>query len=68
MGQSAFASTLGRSIFDKIKKGDIEDVVRTVRESNIDMRNLVDEPKNFNQTPIFSASVIHDHEQSFKMI
>lgn len=42
--------------------------MRTVRESGIDMRSLKDEAKNFEQTPIFSACVIHDPEQAFKMI
>ena len=39
-----------------------------VRESNIDMTNIQDEPKNFSQTPIFTACIIPNHELAFKMI
>lgn len=38
---------LWRALFDKVKKGDVEEVERMVREQNIDVRSVVDEPKNF---------------------
>lgn len=52
---------LHRSLFDRVKKGDIDGVVKLVQGSNIDMAHLLDEAKNFSQSPIFSACVIQDH-------
>lgn len=39
-----------------------------IREANIDVVNLIDEPKNFSQTPIFSACIVQDHNLAFRMI
>lgn len=38
-----------------------------VREYGIDLGTLIDEPKNFSQSAIFSACVIKDEETSLKM-
>ena len=38
-----------------------------VREYGLDMPTLVDEPKNFSQSPIFSACVVKNEETSLKM-
>lgn len=61
-------SPLHKALFDKVKRGEVEEVIRMVRESNIDCANLVDETKNFSQTPIFSACIVPDKELAFKMI
>ena len=52
--------TFGKQLFDKIKKGDVEEVSGLVREYGIDLANLIDEPRNFSQTVIFSACVVKD--------
>ena len=59
---------LHKTLFDKVKKGDIEDVRRLVNETGIDLRSVLDEPKNFSQTLIFSACVVPDHAKAIKMI
>jgi len=38
-----------------------------IRESNIDVKQLIDEPKNFSQNPIFSACIVADHSLGFRM-
>jgi len=38
---------LHKALFDLIKRGDVQEVIRIVRESNLDIANLQDEPKNF---------------------
>ena len=55
-------------MFEKVRHGEIDEVVRMVQESNIDVTSVVDEAKNFNQTLIFTACVIRDPELSLKMI
>ena len=39
-----------------------------VREYGLDLTTLLDEPKNFSQTPIFSACVVKGEENSLKMV
>ena len=52
-----------------MRKNQVDEVVRLIRDSAIDVAVLLDEPKNFSQTPIFAASVIPDGpEAAFKMI
>ena len=68
MQQPGQQSPLHRTLFEKVKRGEVEEVIRMIRESNIDCANLVDEPKNFSQTPIFSACIVPDKELAFKMI
>ena len=55
-------------IFDKVKRGDVDEVVRITRGSGIDLGQVVDEPKNFSQTLAFTACIIRDHEQAIKMM
>ena len=57
-----------KQLFEKVKKGDVEDVVQMVREYGLDIANLIDEAKNFSQTPIFSACVVKGEENSLKMV
>ena len=59
---------LHRALFEKVKRGEVDGVTQLVQESNIDIANLVDEPKNFSQTPIFSACIIPDKELALRMI
>ena len=40
-------SPIQKQLFDKVKRGEVEEVIRMVREFNIDLATLVDEPKNF---------------------
>lgn len=60
-------NTFGRQLFDKIKRGDVEDVISMVREYGIDLKLLLDEPKNFSQSVVFSACVVKTEETSLKM-
>ena len=39
-----------------------------MRESAIDVKQLVSEAKNFSQTPIFHACIIKDQDLAFKML
>ena len=59
---------LHKAIFDKVKRGEVDEVIRLVRESSIDVKQVLDEPKNFSQTPIFHACIFPDKEVAFKMI
>ena len=54
-------------MFDKIKKGDIDDVVSMIKDYNIDVATLIDEQKNFSQSVVFSACVVKNEETSIKM-
>ena len=54
--------------YQKVKKGEVDEVLRMIRDFNIDCSSVVDEAKNFLQTPIFSACIVPDHELAFKMI
>ena len=65
MGQQ---SVLHRTLFDKVKKGEVDEVVRMIQTHNIDCSTVIDEAKNFSQTPIFSACIIPDHDLAFRMI
>lgn len=38
-----------------------------VREYGIDLKTIIDEPKNFSQSPVFSACVIKNENISLKM-
>ncbi len=51
-----------------MKKGEVEEVIRMIKESNIDVKTLIEEPKNFSQNPIFSACIVADHEKAFRMV
>ena len=44
MGQQ---SMLHKTLFDKVKKGEVDEVIRMIRTHNIDVSTLIDEPKNF---------------------
>lgn len=55
-----------RSLFEKVKQGDLEEVIAMIREHGIDVANLYDEGA-FKQTPLFSACVIKDSETSLSM-
>ena len=57
-----------KQLFDKVRGGDVDDVVRMVREFNIDVSSVVGEAKNFHQHLVFTACVIKDVETSLKMI
>ena len=57
-----------RRLFDLVKKSDIEGVVNLVRESSIDVASVVDEAKNFSQTPVFQACILPDQDKAVKMI
>lgn len=63
-----FSDGLKKQIFDLVKKGEVDEVVRLVRDTNLDIANLLDEPKNFSQTPIFYAAIIPNHDTSLKMV
>lgn len=51
-----------------VKNGEVDKLIKVVRETGIDMANLLDEPKNFAQTPAFFAATISNHELSLKMV
>lgn len=53
-------------MFDKIKKGQVSDIVNMIRENCVDVSLLKDE-QNFQQTAMFSACVIKDAESSLAM-
>ena len=61
-------SPIVKQLYDKVKKGDVEDVVQMVREYGLDIANILDEAKNFSQTPNFSACVVKGEENSLKMV
>ena len=42
--------------------------MRIVRESGIDVSQVIDEPKNFSQTLAFTACIIRDQELALKMV
>ena len=39
-----------------------------VKELKLELRTILDETKNFSQTPLFQACIIPDQELAFKMI
>ena len=55
---------LHKVLFEKVKRGEVDEVVRFVRESGIDITKVNDEPKNFCQNPAFSACIIRDEQVS----
>ena len=59
---------LHKNLFEKVKRGDVDEVVRIVRESGIDVSQVIDEPKNFSQTLAFTACIIRDQELALKMV
>ena len=61
-------SPLHKQIFDKVRKGEVDEVVRLITEQNLDVSQIQDEAKNFNQSPMFAASVIPDKEVALRMI
>lgn len=69
---SASAAQIGDSlkkqIFDLVKKGDVSEVVRLVSETGIDIANLLEDAKNFLQTPVFFAAINPDHDTALKMV
>ena len=40
-------NSVSKQLFEKVKKGDVEEVVQMVREYGLDLTTLLDEPKNF---------------------
>ena len=46
----------------------MDEVVRLVRESGIDVSQVIDEPKNFSQTLAFTACIVRDPDLALKMI
>ena len=54
----AVSDAVKKQIFETIKKGEIDEVVKLIRETSVDIANLQDEPRNFSQTPIFYAAII----------
>ena len=38
---------LKKQAFDLIKKGEVDEIVRLVRETGMDMANLLEEPNNY---------------------
>ena len=66
--QPGAISPLHKVIFDKVKRGEVDEVIRLVRDSSIDVKQVLDEPKNFSQTPIFHACIFPDKDHAFKML
>ena len=62
------SDTLKKQIFEFVKKGEVDEVVRLVRETGIDIANLLEDAKNFNQTPVFFAAINPNHETALKMV
>ena len=63
----AVSEAVKKQIFETIKKGEIDEVVKLIRETGVDIANLQDEARNFSQTPIFYAAIISNHESAMKM-
>ena len=59
---------LHKTLFEKVKKGLLDEVRQLITESNVDVRCVIDEPKNFSQTLIFSACVVPDHQKAVAMV
>lgn len=55
-----------RNLFDRIKKGNVAEIIAQIKESCVDVSLLKDE-QNFQQTAMFSACVIKDAAQSLAM-
>ena len=68
MAQGQQLSSEHKQLFEKVKRGEVEEVARMVRDFNIDVTVVIDEKDKFCQTPIFAAATISNHEQSFRMI
>ena len=51
-------SSLHKNLFEKVKRGEVEDVIKMVRDYNIDPSVVIDEKDKFCQTPLFSACII----------
>ena len=47
MQQMGQQSVLHRTLFDKVKKGEVDEIIRMVRAHNIDVSTVIDEAKNF---------------------
>lgn len=58
---SGLPNPLHRAVFERVKKCEVADVAKFITDTGIDIANLVDEVKNFTQTPIFSASILQPH-------
>ena len=59
---------LHKTLFDKVRHGEVNEVNRMITEMQIDVKNVVDELKNFSQTLLFQACVIRDPSQAFRMV
>jgi len=59
--------SLKKQVFDLVKKGEVDELIRLVRETGIELCNLIEDQKNFFQTPMFFATIIPNHDVAFKM-
>lgn len=62
------AAPLHKTLFEKVKRGEVDEVVRLVRESGIDLGQVMDEAKNFSQSLAFTACIVRDQELALKMM
>lgn len=67
-GTNGVQNPLMKTIFEKVKRGEVDEVVRLVRESGIDLSQVVDESKNFNQSLAFPACIIREQAVAMQMM
>ena len=61
-------SDIIKTFYEKVKKGEVDEVVNMAHEMGIKVSNLTDEQKNFSQTPIFSGCIVKDKDTAYKMV
>ena len=66
--QSGFPNAVQKVLFEKVKRGEIDQVKLMVEQQKIDLKTIQDEQKNFCQTPIFSACIVPNHDLAYQMI
>jgi ankyrin repeat protein len=61
------SSSITRAFFEKLKKGDFEEIVQMVDSYGLDCSTLQNDAVNFNQTPLFEAAAIKDQDKALRL-
>jgi hypothetical protein len=62
------SSQLVRSFFEKLQKGECEEIISMVNSYGLDVSSVRNDAANFLQTPLFEACAIKDEEKALRLV
>lgn len=62
------SSSLVRQFFEKLSKGECEEIISMVNNFGLDVSSVRNDAANFLQTPLFEACAIKDEDKALRLV